>query len=520
MYGQTASFPTSVPTSSDLLLGANDRAETTLSSGIDSSTLTINVASGALFAADMLVTIENERIKVCSVAGNVLTVCSGGRGFAGSVAASHTSGRTVSGRISSWYHKRLGVEVAALANSIGASMANVLPRQTGHLTYNPSDGLGRKIFGIGATSPNYPLHFEYGTAPSYGSYDTGAMFGRKHTSNLSGSGSSQSVMTIQHDAYYATGTPWSLAVFFNSQVQNSAGTTAILARTTKEAASTDISMGFHGECFNYAEHGTCIAFNAEAINIGSLTSDVFLVGFNANVGTGGLHIGGANAITGFRATMNHTGTNAGSAFIGHASVGTHAYGLRLQDDASSVFTIPLSIYSKKSGGSIFEMVNEASGTNPAPNQIKFGRSPSAFQGMIESDIAGAGSFGEGYVDLYTRGGNSLLKAVRWDNNGNQFMQRGYFAQAITTMAVAAALDPGQWGAIKLTPGDATVTSIAGCNAAAAGRELTLVLEAAITINDSATFDAPGGSNLAVTAEDVVGLFCNGAKWKTRFVSAN
>lgn len=123
LFAQTASFPTSVATDSELLTGVKDRAESKLSSSIDDSTLLIPVDSGSAFAANMLATIEDEQVKICAVTSNTLTICSSGRGFAGTTKASHGGGKSVRGQVSSWYYKRLAKELQATQNYLAQFQA-------------------------------------------------------------------------------------------------------------------------------------------------------------------------------------------------------------------------------------------------------------------------------------------------------------------------------------------------------------------------------------------------------------
>lgn len=123
LLGQTATFPDEVATTSDLLAAAN-RASSTLSSTVNSSTLTIPVTSGTTFVAYSIVTIENERIKICTVGGSSLTACSDGRGYDGSTAASHSAGAPVEARVSAYYHNKLAAEIAAIESTLGADLRN------------------------------------------------------------------------------------------------------------------------------------------------------------------------------------------------------------------------------------------------------------------------------------------------------------------------------------------------------------------------------------------------------------
>lgn len=121
-----AQFPGAVATDKDLIVAKN-RAESTLSTSINSSTLTITVANGSLFAANMLVTIDNEIIQICSVSSNTLTVCADGRGKDGTLAASHNAGRSVRGQITALHHNALATHIKAIETALGANLANLGP---------------------------------------------------------------------------------------------------------------------------------------------------------------------------------------------------------------------------------------------------------------------------------------------------------------------------------------------------------------------------------------------------------
>ena len=120
----TAKYPAQLATDQDLLV-ARDNSTSTLTAGINSTTLSIPVADGSKFTAYELVTIDSELILICSVSGNTLTVCSGGRGFGGTTAAAHDSGAAVDGFINAWHHNQLAAELKAVQSSLGANLGNV-----------------------------------------------------------------------------------------------------------------------------------------------------------------------------------------------------------------------------------------------------------------------------------------------------------------------------------------------------------------------------------------------------------
>lgn len=117
----TAAFPDAVATDTDLLVASN-RAQTTLASTINSSTLSITLTDASAFTFPGAITIENERIHVLSRSGNVLTVVTGGRGFDGSTAASHNSGTTVSGNLVAHHTNQIAAEIIAIETALGADL--------------------------------------------------------------------------------------------------------------------------------------------------------------------------------------------------------------------------------------------------------------------------------------------------------------------------------------------------------------------------------------------------------------
>lgn len=108
-------FPTAVATNSDLYV-ASDQATTSLSTSINSSTVSISVFSAAKFRAFNIITIDSEQVKICSISSNVLTACAGGRGFAGTNAVSHNAGVGVFNYVSAIYHNTMSTEVQSIEN--------------------------------------------------------------------------------------------------------------------------------------------------------------------------------------------------------------------------------------------------------------------------------------------------------------------------------------------------------------------------------------------------------------------
>lgn len=120
-----------IPDKEDLI-EHNNSFTTTLSSGINNSTLTIPVTSAAAITistpgAVVIRIDDNENIKICSKSGNTLTACSGGRGFDGTTAVTHAVGATVRGTIISPAHlNAVSDKVIEIATALGTNLANVV----------------------------------------------------------------------------------------------------------------------------------------------------------------------------------------------------------------------------------------------------------------------------------------------------------------------------------------------------------------------------------------------------------
>lgn len=137
---ETAAFPSAVADDEDLLCWKNG-ATTTLNGTINDSTLTVVLTDATNFCGPGVITIENERLKVCSISTNTLTICSGGRGFDNSTAASHTSGVTVSGYVPAYWLNQMAAEIKSIESQLGASLGNILtPSNTKTVTNKTIDG--------------------------------------------------------------------------------------------------------------------------------------------------------------------------------------------------------------------------------------------------------------------------------------------------------------------------------------------------------------------------------------------
>jgi hypothetical protein len=127
--GQSASFPSSVVTDNQLRVAANN-VQTTLSFPMLSSDTSASVVNATGIAANSIATIDNEKVAICNVVGNVLSIgkssCPNvdGRGFDSTSAAGHASGAQVSLNIDAWHHNAMKAEVEAIESALGANLVN------------------------------------------------------------------------------------------------------------------------------------------------------------------------------------------------------------------------------------------------------------------------------------------------------------------------------------------------------------------------------------------------------------
>lgn len=129
LLGQnTPVFPGAVATNNDLLI-APFRFQTTLTSGIGSGDVTLNVVSttgipilGAGKA--IVVVIDSEEIRINAITATTMAVEN--RGFDGTVAASHASGAAIFGYLTPWHHNQLAAEVTAIETNLGITNCNDL----------------------------------------------------------------------------------------------------------------------------------------------------------------------------------------------------------------------------------------------------------------------------------------------------------------------------------------------------------------------------------------------------------
>lgn len=124
-----------------LLYGAGDRFSTTLNGGITDSDLSVTLSSvaglnsnGGVLILDKTIGASREIIYYSSIAGNVLTIPSGGRGIAGTSAVAHSSGAAASDVIISDHINELIEKFVVDHTTAGAhkaSLALTTPAITG-----------------------------------------------------------------------------------------------------------------------------------------------------------------------------------------------------------------------------------------------------------------------------------------------------------------------------------------------------------------------------------------------------
>jgi hypothetical protein len=116
-----AQFPASVA-SRTTLLNANNFFQSKLATPISASATTITLSDTQFtLIFPTILAVENEIIKVCSQTGNVITVCSNGRGFDSSQATSHAQGMLLKASSISAYHNIIADELIAVENQLATT---------------------------------------------------------------------------------------------------------------------------------------------------------------------------------------------------------------------------------------------------------------------------------------------------------------------------------------------------------------------------------------------------------------
>ena len=116
LYAQTLPpiWPSAVATNNNLLVAGNG-ATATLAAPITTTTgLSFTITSPTSFAANMVVQVDNEQMLICTYSYPTVTICSGGRGFGGTTAATHLVTHVVANYVFSQYHNGLSTELQAV----------------------------------------------------------------------------------------------------------------------------------------------------------------------------------------------------------------------------------------------------------------------------------------------------------------------------------------------------------------------------------------------------------------------
>jgi hypothetical protein len=135
-YAQTARFPSAIATDRDVSV-QKDRSQSQLTGSMTASATSMTVVTGSKFAEGVIATIDNEQMMVCSVVGSTVNIgyasCPNvdGRGWGGTVAASHSNGALVSANVVSWNHNALKEEVKAVEDFLGVDGGNVVKSWNG-----------------------------------------------------------------------------------------------------------------------------------------------------------------------------------------------------------------------------------------------------------------------------------------------------------------------------------------------------------------------------------------------------
>lgn len=180
IWGQTAQFPGAIATDQNLFVGYQPTfppISLTIAMAEGDSSFSVN--SCGSIGNNSLVQIEQEEIAVVSCASGVVTVASSpinGRGYDGTVAASHVPGNFVLLVWEPWMHNSLRVEVKAIEAALGTNLSGltttvngiscaagsscspvgapssiVSPPEPGTVTFNGSNGASVASFKITLT---------------------------------------------------------------------------------------------------------------------------------------------------------------------------------------------------------------------------------------------------------------------------------------------------------------------------------------------------------------------------------
>ena len=112
-----SSFPVAIVTDQKLQVATN-QASAILTGIIGPVDTIINVNSTAGIVVPSIAYIDTEFISVCSKSSTSFTVCSGGRGFEGTTATTHTASTFMYFLITAWFHNQMAAEMKAVETSL------------------------------------------------------------------------------------------------------------------------------------------------------------------------------------------------------------------------------------------------------------------------------------------------------------------------------------------------------------------------------------------------------------------
>lgn len=160
---KTAVFPSAVASDQTLPPLANYYLSS-LNGAITSITLTIVVDNATGFITPGTITIDTEHILICSKVSNTLTVCSGGRGYDGSIASAHADKAAVAGYILAGHFNQAFAEIKSIEAKLpSGATAPFLKNESGALAARTSDDSGpapvkaSSLEAVGATTGQLQL---------------------------------------------------------------------------------------------------------------------------------------------------------------------------------------------------------------------------------------------------------------------------------------------------------------------------------------------------------------------------
>jgi len=181
---QTAQFPGALATDSQFQVAVNNCA-TTLTAFVNASNTSFSVASAACFEPNMLLTLDGgEIVRVCgvNVPANTFQVgyasCpnTDGRGFDGTIAATHNAGAIIQANIDAWHHNSVKAEIEAIESALGVNMSKASPLTTKGDLYGYSTVPARLPAGtdgyVLTADSTQPLGIRWGAAASTGANST------------------------------------------------------------------------------------------------------------------------------------------------------------------------------------------------------------------------------------------------------------------------------------------------------------------------------------------------------------